>query len=241
MSKLAFSSLFVVFACCIFIAQARADTELGIQALALSGTHFEPKENVSGTGFAGFIQLDERWRSVQIHFEGIPSVGTATVNTSTGPVRATLGLFSASARFRLDRSGKFWLGAGTQVLAQRTPQAGVSKIDASRLAGSRYELLGDFPLNARADRFLETDLAVMPHLSGIVFETKTAPIFDRFSVTAAETAGMTDVSLAYGIAHGRFDYLIGGRAINFAAKFASGREADRNVGAGLFVTARFRL
>jgi len=66
-------------------------------------------------------------------------------------------------------------------------------------------------------------------------------VFEQFSKSAAETAGMTDLSLAYGITRGRCDYLIGGRAINFAAKFASGREADRNVGAGLFAAARIRL
>ncbi|HYK52393.1 MAG TPA: hypothetical protein VEV38_02580 [Candidatus Eremiobacteraceae bacterium] len=241
MPKYIITSIFAILVCCVLTQQARADTQLGIQLIALSGTHFEPKENVSGTGFAGFIQLDERWRSVQLHLEGIPSVGTALVNTASGPVRSTLGMFSASARFRLDPAGRYWFGAGTQVLAQRTPQAGLSKIDASRLAGSRYELLGDFPVGARAGRFIETDIAAMPHLSGIVYETRTAPFYDRYSVSVAETAGMTDLSLAYGISRGRLEYLVGGRAINFAAKFPNGREADRNVGAGLFATMRVRL
>lgn len=225
----------------MFTAQARADTQLGIEAIALSGTHFEPKQNVSTSGFAGFIQLDETLKAVQIHLEGIPSVGTATVNTRRGPAQVTLGWFNASARFRLDRAGRFWFGGGTQVLAQRTPQVNASLIDSSRLAGSRYELFGDLPVGARADRFLEIDLAAMPHLSGIEYTTRTTPVFERFSASAAETAGMTDLSLAYGIARGRVDYLVGGRAINFAAKYASGREADRNVGGGLFATLRLRL
>ncbi|HEY7995021.1 MAG TPA: hypothetical protein VID24_12475 [Candidatus Eremiobacteraceae bacterium] len=239
MPKLAISSLFILFACCVLTTQARADTRLGIQLIALSGTHFETKENAPVTGIAGFIQLDQRWKTVQIHLEGIPSLGSALVNTATGPVYPTLGLFSASAQFRLDPAGRFWLGVGTQVIAERTPQAGLSIIDASRLAGSRYELLGDFPVGA--NRFVESDFAVMPHLSGVLYETKSAPFFNRYSVRAAETASMTDLSLAYGITRGRFDYLVGERAFNFAAKFASGREADRNVGAGLFVAARVRL
>lgn len=240
MPKSALALLFAVFACSVFSAAARADTQIGIQAIELSGRHIESNENVSGSGFAGFIQLDERWRSVQIHVEGIPSVGTALVNTATGPEHATLGWFSASARFQLDPAGRFWLGAGTQVLAQRTPLTGVAAIDASRLAGSRYELLSDVPV-ARAGQFVETDLAVMPHLSGILYETRTAPIFDRFTRSAAETAGMTDLSFAYGITSGRHDYLVGVRAFNFAAKFADGSEADRNVGTGLFAAARVRL
>ena len=241
MPKSVLTSLVAIFAFCLFTAQARADTRVGIEAIVLSGTHFESKEDVSTSGFAGFIQLDERWKTVQIHLEGIPAVGTATVNTRTGPAQATLGWFNASARFRLDRAGGLWFGAGTQVLAQRTPQTGASLIDASRLAGSRYELFGDIPVGGRAGRFLEMDFAAMPHLSGVLDETRTAPVFERFSASAAETAGMTDLSMAYGITRGRFDYLLGGRAIDFAAKFVDGREADRNVGAGVFATARVRL
>ena len=241
MPKFVITSIVAILVGCVFASQASADTQLGIQLIALSGTHFEPKENVSGTGFAGFIQLDQRWPSVQLHLEGIPSVGTAVVNAATGPVRATLGMFSASARFRLDPAGRIWLGGGSQVLAQRTPQAGLSKIDASRLAGSRYELLGVFPVGTLAGRFIETDFAAMPHLSGVVYETRTAPFYDRYTVNVAETAGMTDLSLAYGVERGRLEYLVGGRSINFAARFADGREADRNVGAGLFATMSFRL
>lgn len=241
MSTSALGLLVAVFACCVFSVQARADTELGIQAIVLSGTHFETKEDVSGTGFAGFIQFDQRWKAVQIHVEGIPSVGTALVNTPTGQVRATLGMFSASARFRVDRAGTLWVGAGTQVLAQRTPQAGISTIDASRLAGTRYELFGEFPTGVRKSHFFETDFAVMPHLSGILDQTRTAPRFERFSASAPETAGMTDLSFAYGITRGRCDYLGGVRAFNFAAKFPDGREADRNVGSGVFATVRVRV
>ena len=239
MPKSVFTSWATVFVCALLGAQASADTQVGLQAVGLTGTHYEPKENVSGTGVAGFIQLDQRWRSVQLHFEGIPAVGTAVVNTAAGPVRTTLGIFTASARFRLDAAGRFWFGAGTQVLAQRTPEIGVSKIDESRLAGSRYELFSEIP--AGGDRFVESQVAVMPHLAGLVYETRTAPFYDRYKVSAAETAGMTDLSLGHGIKRGPVDYLVGGRAFNFAAKFVDGREADRNVGAGLFAAIRFHF
>lgn len=220
-------------------APAKADTQVGLQAFALTGTHFEPKGNTAGTGFGGFIRLDQRWRSMQLHFEGIPSIGTALVNTPTGPVHATLGLFAASARFRLDRLGRFWAGVGTETIAQQTPQAGLYKVDSSRLAGSRFEFVTSIP--TATDRFVETQIAVMPHLSGTVYETRASPSTIPYSVTGAETASMIDLSAAYGIHHGSFDYLIGLRAINFAAKFASGREADRNVGAGLSAEVRLHI
>jgi hypothetical protein len=226
-------------ACIALVSPALADTQAGIQAVVISGTHYQPKGNVSGTGLGGFITLDERWPAVQVHLEGFPSVATATVQTTTGPVHAALGLFAATARFRMDRLGRFWFGAGTEVLAQQTPQAGLSKIDTSRLAGSRFEFVGSFP--AGTNRFVETQIAVMPHISGVVYETRTAPISLAYSVKAPETASMIDLSAAYGIRRGGVDYLFGVRAINFAAKFSDGREADRNVGAGLSAEIRFRI
>jgi hypothetical protein len=239
MPKFFITSSVVLLTCLALARPAFADTRIGIQLVALSGTHFESKENVSGNGFGGFIHIDQRWPSLQIHIEGIPSVGTALVDTGTGPVRASVGLFDATARIRADRAGRIWLGVGTEILAQRTPQAGVSKIDASRLAGSRYEIVGELPTSG--GRFVETQFAVMPHLAGMVYETKTAPLAARYSVSGAETATMTDLSAAYGIRRGRVDYLVGGRTINFAAKFVDGREADRNVGGGLFVEIRVRV
>jgi len=235
----AFVATAAVAASCALPAPARADAQFGIQAIVLSGTHFEPKGNVSGTGTAGFIRFDERWRSVQLHLEGFPSVGTATVDTPTGPVKASIGLFAATGRFRMDRSGRLWAGIGTEVLAQQTPQVGLGKVDASRLAGTRYEIVSTLPI--KAQHFVEAQIAVMPHLSGIVYETRSVPIALAYSISGAETASMVDMTAAYGIRHGTFDYLFGVHAINFAAKFVDGREADRNVGAGFSAEVRMHF
>ena len=238
LANAAVSGLLVVL--CLSPAQpVRADTQLGIQALAITGTHFQPRGDVSGTGLGALFSLDQRWRSVQIHMEGFPSVGTASVNTPTGPVRASIGLFAATGRMRLDRLGRLWVGLGTEVLAQQTPQVAVYKVDASRLAGTRYEVFSSFP--TAPDRFVETQVAVMPHLSGMVYETRSTPFTTPYVVSGAETASMLDLSVAYGVRHGNRDYLIGVRAINFAAKFVDGREADRNVGEGVSAELRFHL
>jgi hypothetical protein len=233
------AAIFAAIAIFMCAGTSRADTQFGIQGILLSGTHYQPKGNVSGSAAGAFLQLDERWRSVQLHFEGFPSVGTAVVNTNLGPVTATLGLFAASARIRLDRLGRFWVGAGTEVLAQTTPQSGLYKVDSSRLAGTRYDMLNDFPM--APNTFIETQVALMPHLSGTVYETTSAPATVVYSITGAETASMVDLSAAYGIRRSHVDYLFGVRSINFAAKFADGREADRNVGIGLSASVRFRL
>jgi len=231
---LLFAALFAYFAIAI---PARADTQVGIQAFTLTGTHFEPNANSSGTGAGGFIRIDERWRSVQVHIEGLPSVGTATVNTNTGPVKATLGLFAASARFRVDRSGRLWAGIGTEILAQQTPQ--FRKVFASRLAGTRCEFVSVLPISAR--HFVETQVAVMPHMSGAVHETRTLPNSVPQYFTGGETASMIDATTSFGTRSGNVDYLIGVHMLNFAAKFLDGREADRNVGAGFTAEVRARL
>jgi len=233
------ATIFAAIAICMYAAPSRADTQFGIQGILLSGTHYQPKGNVYGSAAGAFLQLDERWRSFQLHFEGFPSVGTAVVNTNFGPATASLGLFAASARIRLDRLGRFWAGAGTEVLAQTTPQAGIYKVDSSRLAGTRFDMLNDFPM--APNTFIETQIALMPHLSGTVYETTSAPASAVYSITGAETASMVDLSAAYGIRRTHVDYLFGVRAINFAAKFADGREADRNVGVGWSAAVRFRL
>jgi hypothetical protein len=164
-------------------------------------------------------------------------VGTATVDTRSGPVRASIGLFSASARFRIDRPGRLWAGIGTEVLAQQTPQLGLGKIDASRLAGTRYEVVSDLPI--KSSHFVETQVAVMPHLSGIVYETRTTASSRFVSGNRDETASMVQLSTSYGIKGKNVDYLVGVHTLNFAATFANGHEADRNVGAGL--TAEIRV
>jgi hypothetical protein len=228
---LLFAALFAYFAIAI---PARADTQFGVQTFTLTGTHFEPNADSSGTGAGGFIRIDERWRSVQVHVEGLPSVGTATVDTSAGPIKATLGMFAASARFRIDRFGRLWAGIGTEILAQQTPQ--FTKVFASRLAGTRYEVISVLPISAK--HFVETQVAVMPHLSGVAHETRTLPNTVPQYFSGAETASMIDASTSLGTRSGGFDYLIGVHMLNFAAKFVDGREADRNVGAGLMAEVR---
>lgn len=215
------------------------DTQVGLEGIVLSGTHYEPKSDVSGTGGGLFIQIDQRWPAVELHLEGIPSVATAKVDSAFGPVTASIGMFAATARFRVDRPGRFWAGIGTEVLAQQTPLQGLSRVDASRLAGSRFEIVGRFPLSRNHE--IETMVGAMPHLSGIVYETVTFPNQSQLVLFSPETASMMDLSVAYGIRHNRSEFLVGVRAINFAAKFPSGREADRNVGAGITAQVRFTL
>lgn len=222
-------------------APAFADTTFGIQGLALSGAHTTTAGAYSGTGLGALLELQQRWPTVQLHFEGVPDVATATVNTADeGPIRATIGVFSGSALVRLDPHSRFWIGAGDEVLSQQTPQTlnpEVAIVDASRLCGTRFEFATHLPAGRR--QFVETDIALMPSLHGSVQQSET---FDNgFTVRGHgdENASMTDISAQFGFRRGAMEYLYGLRSINFDANYTNGREADRN--AGLGVTAEIRV
>ena len=218
---------------------AIAGTTFGVEGLVLSGTHTQPFGSVQGTGAGLFLQLDQAWPAVQLHVEGIPSVAIARINTTLGPVTASVGMFSATARLRLDRAGRWWVGAGSEVLSQVTPIAGLSKVDASRLAGTRLEIVGHFP--TAPNRFIEAQVGATPDLNGLLVETRSLPNGAQSAASGAEVASLMDVSAAYGITRGNAEYRFGVRAINFAARFWDGREADRNVGGGVTAQIRFKL
>src|SRR5579863_1433581 len=88
-----------------------ADTTIGVQALALSGHHFDPGNNLNGTGAGALFEFTQGWKAVRIHVEGIPVVDSArTVSPRYGPLTQSFGLFNAVASARLDRRAHYWAG-----------------------------------------------------------------------------------------------------------------------------------
>jgi hypothetical protein len=220
----------------------RCDTQFGIEGIGLRGTHSEPRGTVSGSGFGVFLQLDQRWRDVQLHIEGIPSVATASIGTPRGLITSSIGIAAGSVRFRLDTLRRFWFGIGSEGISQQTPLPGfygLTRVDASRLGGTRLELLGRVPSGTNA--FFQLESAVMPKLNGIVHETTTFSDGYSYTLSGREIAAMSDVSLGYGIDRGPLEYVMALRSINFAAKYEDGREADRNVGGGVTMEVRVRI
>jgi hypothetical protein len=102
---------------------ARADTQIGMQGIDISGRHFENTNNVSGSGLGAFFEVTQRWRMLRLHFEGIPVVDTAHATSDRyGALTQTFGLFNGVASIPIGRSGRYWAGIGTGIVAQRTPQ-----------------------------------------------------------------------------------------------------------------------
>jgi hypothetical protein len=221
-----------------------ADTQIGLQGLAISGHHFENTNNVQGTGAGAFFEITQRWKMLRIHLEGIPVVDTTHAQSNRyGPLTQTFGLFNGVVSVPIERSSRLWAGIGTGIVAQRTPQynypfLGRNQVNSSRLAGTRYELRGSW--RTQNATFFETSIADQPHMRGPDFlDVSVAGV--AIERTKGEDARMLDLSSDYGIVRGHLEYALGLRWVNFSSNFSDGKAADRNVGFGPTFEVRYSL
>ena len=222
----------------------RADTQLGLQGLAISGHHFENTNNVQGSGAGAFIEITQRWKMLRVHLEGIPVVDAAHAQSSRyGSLTQSFGLFNGVVSVPVERSSHLWAGIGTGMVAQRTPQynypfLGRNQVNSSRLAGTRYELRGIW--QSHNATFFESSIDDQPHMRGPDFlNVSVAGI--AFQRRKGEVARMLDLSSDYGIVRGHVEYALGLRWVNFSANFTDGSAADRNVGFGPTFEVRYSL
>ena len=221
-----------------------ADTQIGVQGLAISGHHFENTNNVQGGGAGAFIEITQRWKMLRVHLEGIPVVNTTHARSNRyGSLTQTFGLFNGVVSVPIDRSSHLWAGIGTGMVAQRTPQynypfLGRNQVNSSRLAGTRYELHGSWRYQNAT--FFETTIADQPHMRGPDFlDISVAGV--AIERSQGEDARMLDLSGDYGIVRGHLEYALGLRWVNFSSNFANGKAADRNVGVGPTFEVRYSL
>lgn len=217
---------------------ALATTYIGVQALALTGVHQDVAGSQRGFAGGGFVELQVGGKRVRFHVEGVPVVSVPQqASAHYGQATPAVGIVDGAIRFDLDPQGRFFAGIGADVINQHTPLPNLDQEVASRLAGFRYELGYRAPLgNAH---FVEGLVGAAPSLWGKDIYTYSipAPAYDE-----QERASEVDYSLAYGIERGHSEWLVGLRAINFAAHFtATGAAADRNAGFGLLVEWRDAL
>ena len=110
-------------------AAARADTQIGIQGIAISGRHFENTNDVSGSGLGGFFEITQRWRMLRVHLEGIPVVDTAHATSDRyGALTQTFGLFNGVAKKRVGilPGGRAPAREGTEILKDGTVVGGIT-------------------------------------------------------------------------------------------------------------------
>ncbi|MGH7738064.1 MAG: hypothetical protein ACREMP_09400 [Candidatus Tyrphobacter sp.] len=209
---------------------AFAATYVGLQALALSGVHQDVAGSQRGFAAGAFIEVQAGGRRVRVHLEGVPVVSVPQrASAHYGQATPAIGIVDGALRFGLDPRGDYFMGIGADVINQHTPLPNLDEVVASRLAGIRYEFGLHVPLGGK--RFVEGLVGAVPALYGRDIYTSTLPV--RAQVEP-ELASEVDYSVAYGFERGRSQWLVGLRAINFAAHFTqTGAAADRNAGFGL--------
>jgi len=217
---------------------AIATSYIGVQALALTGVHQDIAGSQRGFAGGGFIELQIGGKRVRFHIEGVPVVSVPqSASAHYGQATPAVGIVDGAVRVGLDPAGNFFAGLGADVINQHTPLPNLDQEVASRLAGVRYELGYDAPLGG--SRFIEGLVAAAPALYGRDIYTYSIPAPAQVE---PERASEVDYSVAYGFTRGRSQWLVGLRAINFAAHFTqTGAAADRNAGFGLMVEWRALL
>jgi len=104
--------------------------------------------------------------------------------------------------------------------------------------GTRYELRSEW--RSQNATFVETNVNFEPHMRGLDhLNVSVAGI--AFERSKGEDARMLDISSAFGIVRGPFEYALGLRWVDFSANFADGNATDRNVGFGPTVEVRYSL
>lgn len=210
----------------------------GVQGLLAIGVHSDIAGRQYGVGGGPLVQFGfVPARRFMLHVEGIPVVSLPGQKASAfyGQATPALGIFIATARFAIDSRARYWVGAGTTIINQRTPLPNIGQVASSRLAGGRYELFAHVPLHG--SRFFEAQAGLTPRLAGadhFLYSDGVTP-----PVNKDERAAEEDFSVAYGVQHKNSAVLFGLRSLNFSAVFTkTGQAADRNNGAG--VTLEFR-
>ncbi len=222
-------------------APARAETTIGLELLTVNGTHTEQAGNVPLHGVAPLLELRQRWHSVDITLEGVPSTGgrgyLVTPNGYPHPL-TDVSLFNALAHVSLGPTGRFWAGGGVTVINQETSLLSPPLAAGSRVTGGRYEVVAYLPSGRIGT--VELRAAYMPALHGSVsYQFGSYPVPPGSDSEIAEATDLTAEYLWHlrGVALGA-----GVRSINYSAHFVTPATlADRNSSIGAILEARFRI
>jgi hypothetical protein len=191
-------------------------------------------------------ELTFRYGAHSLRFEGLPEVtlGYAATNGAT-----TTRLSILNATYRAALPSGWYAGAGETVYNQRSlyPPSrgafyaagnqffpiGTTEVQASRVAGMRYELGRDVQLGGNR---LEVNAALNPRMHGITYTTLSTGA-GQFATTSTFTdpESASQIDLMARLAHRvskRGEVLFGLRYINYTARYdaAPGQLADRNTG-----------
>jgi hypothetical protein len=219
---------------------AVAETDIGVLAALLAGTHFGSDNPVpiSGVVPGALLEASQIWPRARIHLEGFPQIGaTASSSGVAGTSSASLSLLNAEAQVDLDKQHRFRLGAGFQVVNLSNFNGNNGDRNYARVTSPLFTAVADLP--AGRGRSVEMTLTGAPNVRGnlLVFSSDGSSRAPK-----PEQGGEIDYSAAYAWHFPGATYLLGFRGLSYHTRnLDTGELVDSNVGAGLTFEARFRF
>ena len=233
------ASALLVFSGLAAIRAIADSTTAGVSIVLVHGQHTEQGGAADAPLIpAPVLSVSQRMRRFEFFAEGIPPLRSYPVGTNTLGIQAiSLSFAQATARY-WNRYGTLGAGVGDTLYNQQTTYLGWAsptfsngQYDASRVAGARYELLGNLPL--AGGRAVEASLAVNPSLHGRAgwtnYETVSGATTTYALPSASERGSQIEAILQLCRQTGRLRWRYGVRYLNYVAHFDDGSLADRNV------------
>jgi hypothetical protein len=243
-----------IFACALASARA-GETTVGLTLNATIGTHSEGANDTETLPLvpAPIFSIEHTQGRFSVFLEGLPPIGPVAFS-DPGPAHATgtkLSLFDGALRYTLPGT-RLWVGLGATLINQATSYHTVyvepipgsytiteiyDRVDASRLAGARFEAGANLWTDGR--QRVDVSVATSPRMHTLIRATGTEnysstnpnmpPASYGLSESDAETASLLDAQARWSFLRGRSTWTVGLRYINHAATFDyDGSEADRN-------------
>jgi hypothetical protein len=230
---------------CVWMTGAAVADETGatISIAGTHGTHRESGEVVTAPLVpAPILRITHKHRQYELLVEALPPIGPIGVaNNGLGMQNVSLSYGDASLRY-WNRAGTLAVGIGetlynqsTQYLLGESNYFRNTVIDASRVAGVRYEFVGRIPA-AHGD-FTEAFVSVNPRLHGRLSWTRqltitnlrtgqpiTVPPYTTPSVY--ELGSEVGAGVRYVHRSGPNEISVGVRYLNYVARFADGSVND---------------
>lgn len=213
------------------------DASVGLSLAPLLGRHEESGLTSQSASIPiPILQVRGRRGSVELFAEGLPVSLPIDERGSVQSFSTRLTFFDAILR-AYARDDRFSAGVGTLVYDQTTSYTPSSVIDASRVAGARYEIGIGLLRDARRLRLL---IDLMPNMQGDVHQH--LPARGSGEVKSVEAGSQVELELQVLNERGPLRFEYGARYVNYVTKFTrDGTLADRNVGLLPFITFVYRI
>jgi hypothetical protein len=221
-------------------ALAQSSTEVGASGALGFGQHVGSDYPVPVTGIvpAGFLEVTQHLEGVRIDLQGIPTVAASgTSRGAYGHSVAKLSLLDAVVMVDTDRSRRFRLGTGLQVINLSNVNGVSGEVNSARIASQIYAAGSTFRLPRM--RFLDFNLYAIPNVRTNLHVTSAAGVTEG---GRPEQGAELYYSAAYGWSRGSVTYRVGFAGLSYHTRdTTTGELVDRNVGGGPMFEVRYHV